>query len=83
MGNKALFLSNLDAVKRTIEALPDDVRVCSINEFYVGKIEVIILRHPDITGEPVEVYDDGGVWFEKQYDVPVGWIGRVANGTDR
>ena len=80
MTDKERYLDNMDAIKRTIESLPDDVTICSIHIHWGGwkrknYIEIQILQHPDVKGDTREEYEDGsGAWCEKDGEIPVGWV---------
>ena len=77
MTTKHEYLANLDGIKAMIEAMPDDVTICSIYRYsYNGKskMTIQILHHQDIQGKKREVYEDGAAWYVVPGEIEIGYI---------
>ena len=77
MTSKHEYLANMDKIRAMIEAMPDDVTICSISRYYTNgksKMTIQILQHPDIQGEKREVYDDGAAWYVVPGEIQIGYI---------
>ena len=77
MARKDLYLNKLDAIKRTLESLPDDCSVCSISDTYPAGMRIQILEHPAVKGERKEFMAGGQWWCEVPGEVVVGYCEKV------
>lgn len=76
MMEKNYLLENMDALRRTVEALPDNVVICDVHRYGGKPLSIQILQHPDVREDSVEVRGNGSFWCEKNYGtgVIVGWL---------
>lgn len=75
MRSKQILQKHFDALRDTIDNLPEDVSICSITYHGVNDLMVQILEHPEITGERIRKNGPGEYWCEKKNgSIIVGWI---------
>ena len=69
---KDKLLSALPDIKATIEALPDDVTICSITGF--DGLLLQVMDHPALRVDSAEERDYGSKWCVMHGKVNVGFI---------
>ena len=72
---KELYLSKMDAIRETIEALPDDVRICGISDNLCDGMTVQVLNSPNLIADKKEPHSNGQKWCTFiRNGITVGWL---------
>lgn len=71
MTSKEYYLINMEPIEATLEALPDNIIICSISKDYIAEaMEILVLFNPAVRWERRHQYDDGR-WYCVCPDYPI------------